>query len=68
VNEDHRNPYRRVVSVDVMDRSRRYYDKEKYVELVLDAAETILGIFGFRKRAPHRLSPRCPNSTRHMST
>jgi DNA polymerase elongation subunit (family B) len=52
VNEDHRNPYRRVVSVDVMDRSRRYYDKEKYVELVLDAAETILGILGFRRGAP----------------
>jgi DNA polymerase elongation subunit (family B) len=52
VNEDHRNPYRRVVSVDVMDRSRRYYDKEKYVELILDAAETILGILGFRRGAP----------------
>jgi hypothetical protein len=24
-----------------------YYDKEKYREMVLDAAETVLGFFGF---------------------
>ncbi|MEM2123543.1 MAG: DNA polymerase domain-containing protein, partial [Candidatus Bathyarchaeia archaeon] len=50
VNEDHRNPYRRVVSADLTDSSHQYYDKEKYVDLVLDAAETMLGIFGFRRK------------------
>jgi hypothetical protein len=25
------------------------YDKEKYKEMILDAAETVLGLFGFDK-------------------
>src|SRR5881398_2415707 len=27
--------------------SLSYYDKEKYREMILDAAETVLGLFGF---------------------
>jgi hypothetical protein len=27
------------------------YDKEKYREMILDAAETVLGFFGFNKTA-----------------
>ena len=27
------------------------YDREKYKELILDAAETVLGLFGFDKGA-----------------
>ena len=30
-----------------MYRSIPQYDKEKYTEIILDAAETVLGIFGF---------------------
>jgi hypothetical protein len=30
-----------------LDSERQYYDRDKYVELVLDVAETVLGIFGF---------------------
>jgi len=33
----------------MMDKKHRYYDREKYVELVLDAAETVLGVFGFKR-------------------
>ncbi|MEM2094851.1 MAG: DNA polymerase domain-containing protein, partial [Candidatus Bathyarchaeia archaeon] len=47
VNAGHSNPYRRVVSIPMQGRS--YYDKERYVELALDVAETVLGAFGFRK-------------------
>jgi len=48
VNADHKNPHRRVVSLPV--RGRRYYDRERYAELALGVAETILGAFGFGKR------------------
>ena len=30
-------------------RPNQPYDREKYIELALDVAETILGIFGFTK-------------------
>jgi len=33
-----------------MNNGHRYYDDEKYVEMVLDVAETILGVFGFDRR------------------
>jgi DNA polymerase elongation subunit (family B) len=49
INAEHRNPFRRVVPAEVMDKRRRYYDREKYVEMVLDAAETVLGVFGFKR-------------------
>jgi len=48
VNAGHRNPYRRVASFPLDEHV--YYDRERYVELVLDVAETILGVFGFSSR------------------
>jgi len=49
INTSQKNPLRRVVSASISDRVH-YYDREKYVELVLNAAETILGIFNFEKK------------------
>ena len=46
VNARHKNPLRRVISADKAP-LKLYYDREKYVEMALDAAETILGVFGF---------------------
>jgi len=45
-------PYRpiEVVPASIMNDGHRHYDEEKYVEMVLDAAETILGVFGFDRR------------------
>jgi DNA polymerase elongation subunit (family B) len=50
VNAEHKNPFRRVVPAAILDKNYRYYDRDKYVELVLDIAETILGIFGFSRK------------------
>jgi hypothetical protein len=33
-----------------MDGSHQYYDGDKYVELVLDIAETVLGVLGFSRK------------------
>jgi hypothetical protein len=47
------NPLCRVVPVEIllkgesMENSAMNYDKEKYREMILDAAETVLGYFGF---------------------
>jgi DNA polymerase-2 len=49
VHADHVNPFRRVVSASIMDDEHRHYDVDKYVEMVLDAAETILGTFSFKR-------------------
>jgi len=49
VNASHTNPFRRVVPALLLDK-RNYYDREKYVEMVLDVAETILGTFGFDRK------------------
>jgi len=49
VNASHRNPYRRVTPH--LAGSRVYYDRERYVKLALDVAETILGVFGFQRRS-----------------
>jgi DNA polymerase elongation subunit (family B) len=48
-NSQHRNPLHRVALIDsIKDRSERLsYDMEKYKEMILDAAETVLGYFGF---------------------
>jgi len=46
---EHKNPFRRVVPVDIIE-NNQHYDKEKYVELALDVAETVLGPFGFSRR------------------
>jgi DNA polymerase elongation subunit (family B) len=44
----HSNPLRRVMPVDFIEEGReQVYDKEKYREMLLEAAETILGYFGF---------------------
>jgi len=42
----HKNPLRRVMPVDLINEEHDY-DKEKYREMLLEAAETILGYFGF---------------------
>jgi DNA polymerase elongation subunit (family B) len=41
-----RNPWRRVAPTALLDDDWRRYDREAYVDLVLDAAETLLGVFG----------------------
>ena len=44
----HSNPLRRVMPVDFIEEGReQIYDKEKYREMLLEAAETVLGYFGF---------------------
>ena len=46
----HNNPLCRVTPrEDIMSLPR--YDKEKYKEMILDAAETVLGFFGFDREA-----------------
>ena len=42
----HKNPLRRVMPVDLISEEHDY-DKEKYREMLLEAAETTLGYFGF---------------------
>ena len=60
-NSQHNNPLRRVVPIELMQKEQgeeeeenaaaspplNNYDKEKYREMILDAAETVLGYFGF---------------------
>ena len=44
----HNNPLCRVAPIEnILSESLPPYDKEKYREMVLDAAETVLGFFGF---------------------
>jgi hypothetical protein len=46
----HQNPLSRVVPAQfIRNNDSLYYDKEKYKEMLLDAAETVLGIFGFHR-------------------
>ncbi len=49
VDSQHQNPLQRVIAAqDLKDNnSVLEYDREKYKEMLLDAAETLLGIFGF---------------------
>ena len=49
VNSRHKNPYRRVVPSRLIDEEWRGYDRKKYADLVQDAAEKILGVFGFKR-------------------
>jgi DNA polymerase elongation subunit (family B) len=49
VDAGHHNPYMRVAPTELLDKSWREYDREKYVDLVLDAAETLLVPFGYTK-------------------
>ena len=49
-NSQHNNPLCRVVPIAVENGQAEplsQYDKEKYKEMILDAAETVLGLFGF---------------------
>jgi hypothetical protein len=44
----HSNPLRRVTPLEFIEQGReQVYDKEKYREMLLEAAETVLGYFGF---------------------
>jgi DNA polymerase elongation subunit (family B) len=43
-NSKHNNPLCRVTPIEDL-KSIQQYDKEKYKEMILDAAETVLGIF-----------------------
>ena len=51
VNSNHKNPLCRVVPVfnTLESNGKANYDKEKYREMILDAAETVLGYFGFNR-------------------
>ena len=47
-DSQHNNPLCRVAPIEnILSESLPPYDKEKYKEMVLDAAETVLGFFGF---------------------
>jgi DNA polymerase elongation subunit (family B) len=48
-NSQHKNPLCRVAAIDSIYelKGKLDYDKEKYKEMILDAAETVLGYFGF---------------------
>jgi DNA polymerase elongation subunit (family B) len=46
----HNNPLCRVTPIENIA-SLPQYDKEKYKEMILDAAETVLGYFGFNRTA-----------------
>jgi DNA polymerase elongation subunit (family B) len=44
----HYNPLRRVTPVEFIEEGReQVYDREKYREMLLEAAETVVGYFGF---------------------
>lgn len=49
VDETEDNPLRRVVSTHLLKGREARYDRDKYANLILEAAETILGVFGFKK-------------------
>jgi DNA polymerase elongation subunit (family B) len=46
----HKNPLRRVTPIDLISEEHDY-DKEKYCDMLLEAAETVLGYFGFDRTA-----------------
>jgi DNA polymerase elongation subunit (family B) len=48
-NSQHKNPLCRVIPVhnSQENNGKSNYDKDKYKEMILDAAETVLGYFGF---------------------
>jgi DNA polymerase elongation subunit (family B) len=45
----HSNPLCRVISVKGMEKESFRYDKEKYREMILDGAQSVLGYFGFNR-------------------
>jgi DNA polymerase elongation subunit (family B) len=48
-DSQHQNPLNRVITIGLpdLDYSTLRYDRDKYKDMLLDAAETVLGIFGF---------------------
>jgi DNA polymerase elongation subunit (family B) len=49
-NAAHSNPLRRVTPLNLIDEDNEQdYDKDKYREMLLEAAETVLGCFGFSR-------------------
>jgi DNA polymerase elongation subunit (family B) len=55
-NSQHNNPLCRVVPIDNIQEEAKTalnnnYDKQKYREMILDAAETVLALFGFDRDA-----------------
>ena len=54
IRTQHNNPLCRVIPIENA-RSIPQYDKEKYKEMVLDAADTVLGFFGFDRTAYRNL-------------
>jgi hypothetical protein len=47
-NARHSNPLLRVTAKEYIKQGQEFdYDKEKYREMLLEAAETVLGYFGF---------------------
>jgi DNA polymerase elongation subunit (family B) len=57
-NSKHNNPLCRVVPLEILHKGEKdgkenyktlNYDKDKYREMILDAAETVLGYFGFNR-------------------
>jgi DNA polymerase elongation subunit (family B) len=57
-DSQHKNPLCRVVPLEILqkvekdgkeEKSTLNYDKDKYREMILDAADTVLGIFGFNR-------------------
>jgi hypothetical protein len=57
-NSQHKNPLCRVVPLEILqnvekdgkeEKSTLNYDKDKYREMILDAADTVLGYFGFNR-------------------
>jgi DNA polymerase elongation subunit (family B) len=49
IDAEHQNPYMRIAPTELLGDGWREYDREKYVDLVLDAAETLLAPLGFTK-------------------
>ena len=49
-DSQHNNPLCRVTPIENL-KSLPQYDKEKYKQMILDAAETVLGFFGFDRTA-----------------
>jgi S-formylglutathione hydrolase FrmB len=52
-NSQHKDPLRRVIPLEILQKGESRentamnYDKEKYRQMILDGAETVLGYFGF---------------------
>jgi DNA polymerase elongation subunit (family B) len=47
IDAQHSNPLCRVTPVKDIEKKNLKYDREKYREMVLDAAQSVLGYFGF---------------------